>query len=40
MIEMNLLETLAAFDTYGTLSASSIHLHISQPALSRSMQKL
>ena len=40
MIEMNLLEALAAFDAYGTLSASSLHLHISQPALSRSMQKL
>lgn len=40
MIEMNLLEALAAFDAYGTLSAASVYLHISQPALSRSMQKL
>jgi len=40
MIEIYLLEALAAFYQYGTLSAASEHLHISQPALSRSMQKL
>ncbi len=39
-IEIYLLEALDAFSTYGTLSEASEHLHISQPALSRSMQKL
>lgn len=39
-IEIYLLEALDAFDTYGTLLEASEHLHISQPALSRSMQKL
>ena len=40
MIEIYLLEALVAFHQYGTLSAASEHLHISQPALSRSMKKL
>ena len=40
MIEIYLLEQLSAFRKYGTLSAAAEHLHISQPALSRSMQKL
>ncbi len=39
-IEIYLLEALDAFGTYRTLSEASEHLHISQPALSRSMQKL
>lgn len=39
-IEVYLLEALDAFGTYGTLIEASEHLHISQPALSRSMQKL
>ncbi len=40
MIEIYLLEALCALYDYGTLSAAAEHLHISQPALSRSMQKL
>lgn len=40
MIEIYLLEQLAAFEKYGTLSAASEYLHLSQPALTRSMQKL
>lgn len=40
MIETYLLEQLVAFSRYGTLSAASEALHLSQPALSRSMQKL
>lgn len=40
MIEIYLLEQLAAFAEYGTLSAASEALHITQPSLSRSMQKL
>lgn len=40
MIETHLLEELAAFAEYQTLSRASKHLHISQPTLSRSMQKL
>ena len=40
MIEIYLLEQLTAFRQYGTLSEAAKHLHISQPALSRSMQKL
>jgi DNA-binding transcriptional LysR family regulator len=40
MIEIHLLEALAAFYQYGTLSAAAMHLHISQPALSRSMKRL
>lgn len=40
MIEIYLLEQLLAFQKYGTLSETSEALHISQPALSRSMQKL
>lgn len=40
MIEMHLLEQLTAFHREGTLSAASQVLHLSQPSLSRSMQKL
>ncbi|MGM9941993.1 MAG: LysR family transcriptional regulator [Bulleidia sp.] len=40
MIEIHVLEALAAFNEYGTLSTAAQHLHISQPALSRAMQKL
>ncbi len=40
MIEIYLLEALDAFEKYGTLSEAAEHLHISQPALSRSMKKL
>lgn len=40
MIDIYLLEQLQAFHDYGTLSAASEILHISQPALSRSMKKL
>ncbi|MBQ6488865.1 MAG: LysR family transcriptional regulator [Solobacterium sp.] len=40
MIEIYLLEALCALSDYGTLSSAAEHLHISQPALSRSMQKL
>ena len=40
MIEINLLEQLNAFYKYGTLSLAAEHLHLSQPSLSRSMQKL
>ncbi|MDO5541505.1 MAG: LysR family transcriptional regulator [Eubacteriales bacterium] len=40
MIELYLLEHLQAFSKYGTLSAAAEHLHIAQPSLSRSMQKL
>lgn len=40
MIEMQLLEQLVAFERHGTLSAASEVLHLSQPSLTRSMQKL
>ncbi|MGN0909638.1 MAG: LysR family transcriptional regulator [Succinivibrio sp.] len=40
VIEVNLLRQLAAFAETGTLSAASEKLFISQPALTRSMQKL
>lgn len=40
MIEIHLFEQLVAFADYGTLSAAAEKLHISQPALSRSMQRL
>lgn len=40
MIEIYLLEQLKAFQEYGTLSSAAEHLHLSQPSLSRSMQKL
>ena len=40
MIELNQLVQLIAIANYGTLSRASEELHISQPALSRSMQKL
>lgn len=40
MIEIYLLEQLAAFAKNGTLSDAAKQLHISQPALSRSMKKI
>ena len=40
MIELAQLRHLAAFHQSGTLSQAAEELHISQPALSRSMQKL
>lgn len=40
MIEIYLLEQLSAFAEYGTLSKAAEALHISQPALSRSMKKI
>lgn len=40
MIEIYLLEQLDAFARHGTLISASEELHISQPALSRSMKKL
>ena len=40
MIEIHLFEQLVAFADCGTLSAAAEQLHISQPALSRSMQRL
>ena len=40
MIETYLLEYLVAFKKYETLSAAAEHVHIAQPALSRSMKKL
>ena len=38
MIEIYLLEQLAGFARYGTLSETAAHLHTSQPALTRSMK--
>ena len=40
MIETHFWEQLAAISKYETLSAASEHLHLTQPALSRSMKKL
>ncbi|ODA43028.1 LysR family transcriptional regulator [Desulfosporosinus sp. BG] len=40
MIEIYLLEHLRAFYECGTLSAAAEQLHIAQPSVSRSMQKL
>jgi len=40
MIEIYLLEQLDAFATYGTLSEAADKLHMTQPTLTRSMQKL
>lgn len=40
MIEIYLLEHLRAFYEYGTLSAAAEQLHVAQPSVSRSMQKL
>jgi DNA-binding transcriptional LysR family regulator len=40
MIEFYLLEQLDAFHRCGTLSAAAEELHLAQPSLSRSMQKL
>ena len=39
-IELEQLEHLVAFDKYKTLSNAAKQLHLSQPILSRSMQKL
>lgn len=40
MVEIYLLEQLVALDACGTLVAASEKLHLTQPTLSRSMQKL
>lgn len=40
MVEIFLLEQLVTFTKYGTLSKAAEELHITQPALSRSMKKL
>lgn len=40
MIDLRLLEQLVAFNDYGTLSNAAAKLLISQPALTRSMQRL
>lgn len=40
MIEIFLLEQLAAFEKCGTLTQAAEELHITQPALTRSMHKL
>ena len=40
MIELEQLKQLIAFATHGTLSKAAEELYISQPALSRSIQKL
>lgn len=40
MIELTQLEYLCAFVEYGTLTKAAEMLHMSQPALTRSMQKL
>ena len=40
MIELEQLKQLIAFAKHGTLSKASENLYISQPALSRSIQKL
>lgn len=40
MIELTQLEYLCAFVEYGTLTKAAEELHMSQPALTRSMQKL
>ncbi len=40
MFELNQLEQLLAIDEYKTISKAAEHLNISQPALSRSIQRL
>ena len=40
MIETYLLEQLAAVEEYGTLSAASERLHLTQPSVTRAMRKL
>lgn len=40
MIEIYLLEQLIALDDYGTLSEAAKKIHLTQPTLTRSMQKL
>ncbi len=40
MFELNQLEQLLAIEKYKTISGAAKHLNISQPALSRSIQRL
>lgn len=40
MLEIYLLEQLDAFKKFGTLRSAAQHLHMSQPSLTRSMQKI
>lgn len=40
MIEIYLLEQLIALDDCGTLSEAAKKIHLTQPTLTRSMQKL
>ncbi|MCY7178455.1 hypothetical protein BA718_03570 [Streptococcus gallolyticus subsp. gallolyticus] len=40
MIDDYLLEALVAFAKYGTLSATAEHLMVTQPTVTRGMQKL
>lgn len=40
MVDLYLLEQLLAFESAGTLSGAAAKLHLSQPALTRSMKKL
>ena len=40
MFELNQLEQLLAIEKYKTISKAAEHLNISQPALSRSIQRL
>lgn len=40
MIDLELLRELTAFKKYGTLSATAKHLMITQPSVTRGMQKL
>lgn len=39
-MDLHLLELLIAFKKYGTLSDTAEALHMTQPTLSRSMQRL
>ncbi|MGT2666889.1 LysR family transcriptional regulator [Streptococcus rifensis] len=40
MIDNYLLEELVAFEKFGTLAATAKHLHVTQPTVTRGMQKL
>lgn len=40
MLDLEALEKLIAFDTYGTLSKTSEEIHISQPTLTRTMKQV